>query len=256
MAEALDPLDMPIREGSSDADSAVVTSSSSFSSAPSSSDIDTRSTASISRRRTTTLASLIGITGDAGSANGDPVPTLIQGAPPGDGSAPMHVLIRNATSEDQGPCFAQTARIRSGAIKLRNFWACGACKGLCYSNRGRCGVFCCSKKGNCDVHSPEPAIGDFLVTERHAERSVNNGFDADSNDGAARVYLNIIFEENSGIEQPAMNPLFDIDSANDRVMGGLGSSVQITECSLNASQNRSSEQAGKPDNLISSSIRT
>ncbi|KAH7283015.1 hypothetical protein KP509_35G057000 [Ceratopteris richardii] len=172
-----------------------------------------QSTAS-SSQSSTTLAALIGIARDGSLTTVAPALPIISRALPGDVFIPIRGLVENAKCAHQGAVFVQAAPFRNAAIKLSNFWPCTTCKEFRYSNRDLCGALCCQRKGDIDILPPTTPLGRLLVAERRAERSVNRVVDAGSRNVATSVYLNIIYEETSGIEQTAMNPLFDLDSTS------------------------------------------
>ncbi|KAI5073310.1 hypothetical protein GOP47_0011323 [Adiantum capillus-veneris] len=186
------------------------TSASSFSSALSSSDLDTESSTSFFRERSITLGSLIGIDGESILANNDHDQVE---APH---NRAISVLLPQSATSSQSFSFTCESGIRGGA-KLYRLLSCGACKQLRYTNRDTWRVLWCSKKDSAHARPPATAIfsaslGRLLIAERDAERLQERDVDGENN--GARVYINIMYEENAGLEQVANNPLFDVHSSS------------------------------------------
>eukprot|EP00250_Pteridium_aquilinum_P013566 c21424_g1_i1 orf=217-966(-) len=190
--------------GGSDANSLVLTATSSLSSTSSSSDLDTESTTSSFPERSNTLGSLIGIFGGANTITGDDRSSLrrCSGVNPGNCCA-------GGMASSQSLSFSHTSHICGGA-KLWSLLPCGSCKGFCDTNKGTCRGFCFVNTGNSCIGAsatthPSSSLGHFLVAERDAERSSNE----------ARMYINIMYEESAGtghgLGETAINPLFDVN---------------------------------------------
>ncbi|KAH7446609.1 hypothetical protein KP509_01G064700 [Ceratopteris richardii] len=203
--------------GGSDSNSVILTSSSSFSSAFSSSDIDTVSTSSFFHDRRATLGSLIGAMEDADLIGADPFPSVFYGPGRSHGEILIDSFIRNAPSVR--PTTSQTTRTRTGTFKLRSLFDCGTCKGLCYSESSTCRVAYQPKKAKSDNQKPAAALGRLLVAERYAERSMDGIAGGNTSNEAARVCLNIIYEDTAGMEHVATNPLFGLDSVTPTTTG-------------------------------------
>lgn len=198
--------------GGSDANSLILTATSSFSSTFSSSDLDTESTTSFLPERSITLGTLIGIAGSVSAmAHDDPSSCPRSGGVNCVNYCAGRTTLSSvgSTTSSQSLTFLHGSRIRGGA-KLWSLLPCGTCIGFCYANKGTCKGFCCSNNGNsCIVSSAalplSSSLGHFLIAERDAERSNNE----------ARVYINIMYEESSGtghrLGEAAVNPLFDLD---------------------------------------------
>ncbi|MCO5559606.1 hypothetical protein L7F22_066141 [Adiantum nelumboides] len=203
----------------------VLTSKSSFSSAFSSSNVDTESSTSFFQERSTTLGSLIGIDGEANLANDHDVPLDA----PSNQATSMHLPQSIASSQNLS--FTGKPGICGGA-KLCGLLSCGACKQLWYSNSDTCRMLRSAKKGDTHVEVPTRALfsvslGHLLVAERDAERSHEK--DVDGRNNGASVYINIMYEENAGLEQVAINPLFDIQSASVRQVNNTVALEQAIE---------------------------
>eukprot|EP00250_Pteridium_aquilinum_P013567 c21424_g1_i2 orf=351-1100(-) len=192
--------------GGSDANSLVLTATSSLSSTSSSSDLDTESTTSFFLERSNTLGSLIGILGDADMIAGydQSSSRRCSGVNPGSCYA-------GETASSQSVSFSHTSRM-CGRAKLWSLLLCGSCRGFCDTDQGRRRGFCFVNTGNSSIGSsatapPPSSLGHFLVAERDAERSCND----------ARVYINIMYEESAGtghgLGETAINPLFNVNSS-------------------------------------------